>query len=163
MSTFLAVLASGLTMFAADGSKSGYLKGRILDNEKNPLPGAVIIIDNNKQSAVTDYDGFFSFAKLSSGNHNLKVSYIGFLPVSKTIVVSEASTIDDIVMSDTSQELNEVVVTGVFSGQQRAINAQKNNVNITNVVSADQIGKFPDSNIGDALKRISGIDRKSVV
>lgn len=158
MSTFLAVLASGLTMFAADGSKSGYLKGRILDNEKNPLPGAVIIIDNNKQSAVTDYDGFFSFAKLSSGNHNLKVSYIGFLPVSKTIVVSEASTIDDIVMSDTSQELNEVVVTGVFSGQQRAINAQKNNVNITNVVSADQIGKFPDSNIGDALKRISGIN-----
>lgn len=158
MSTFLAVLASGLTMFATDGSKSGYLKGRILDNEKNPLPGAVIIIDNNKQSAVTDYDGFFSFANLSSGNHNLKVSYIGFLPVSKTIVVSEASTIDDIVMSETSQELNEVVVTGVFSGQQRAINAQKNNVNITNVVSADQIGKFPDSNIGDALKRISGIN-----
>lgn len=158
MSTFLAVLASGLTMFAADGSKSGYLKGRILDNEKNPLSGAVIIIDNNKQSAVTDYDGFFSFANLSSGNHNLKVSYIGFLPVSKTIVVSQASTIDDIVMSDTSQELNEVVVTGVFSGQQRAINAQKNNVNITNVVSADQIGKFPDSNIGDALKRISGIN-----
>lgn len=158
MSTFLAVLASGLTMFATDGSKSGYLKGRILDNEKNPLPGAVITIDNNKQSAVTDYDGFFSFANLSSGNHNLKVSYIGFLPVSKTIVVSEASTIDDIVMSDTSQELNEVVVTGVFSGQQRAINAQKNNVNITNVVSADQIGKFPDSNIGDALKRISGIN-----
>lgn len=158
MSTFLAVLASGLTMFAADGSKSGYLKGRILDNEKNPLSGAVIIIDNNKQSAVTDYDGFFSFANLSSGNHNLKVSYIGFLPVSKTIVVSQASTIDDIVMSDTSQKLNEVVVTGVFSGQQRAINSQKNNVNITNVVSADQIGKFPDSNIGDALKRISGIN-----
>lgn len=29
---------------------------------------------------------------------------------------------------------------------------------ITNVVSADQVGKFPDSNIGDALKRISGIN-----
>ncbi len=73
-------------------------------------------------------------------------------------MVSEKSTVDDIVMSDTSRELNEVVVTGVFSGQQRAINAQKNNINITNVVSADQIGKFPDSNIGDALKRISGIN-----
>ncbi len=143
---------------AADSPKYGQLKGRILDNEKNPLPGAVVIIDSNKLSAVTDLDGFFSFANLSSGNHNLKVTYIGFLPVSKTIVVSEKSTVDDIVMSDTSQELNEVVVTGVFSGQQRAINAQKNNINITNVVSADQIGKFPDSNIGDALKRISGIN-----
>lgn len=158
MSTFLVALASSLTIMAADSPKYGQLKGRILDNEKNPLPGAVVIIDGNKLSAVTDLDGFFSFANLSSGNHNLKVTYIGFLPVSKTIVVSEKSTVDDIVMSDTSRELNEVVVTGVFSGQQRAINAQKNNINITNVVSADQIGKYPDSNIGDALKRISGIN-----
>ncbi len=158
MSTFWVALASSLTIMAADSPKYGQLKGRILDNEKNPLPGAVVIIDSNKLSAVTDLDGFFSFANLSSGNHNLKVTYIGFLPVSKTIVVSEKSTVDDIVMSDTSRELNEVVVTGVFSGQQRAINAQKNNINITNVVSADQIGKFPDSNIGDALKRISGIN-----
>lgn len=158
MSTFWVALASSLTIMAADSPKYGQLKGRILDNEKNPLPGAVVIIDSNKLSAVTDFDGFFSFANLPSGNHNLKVTYIGFLPVSKTIVVSEKSTVDDIVMSDTSRELNEVVVTGVFSGQQRAINAQKNNINITNVVSADQIGKFPDSNIGDALKRISGIN-----
>ncbi len=158
MSTFLVALASSLTIMAADSPKYGQLKGRILDNEKNPLPGAVVIIDGNKLSAVTDLDGFFSFANLLSGNHNLKVTYLGFLPVSKTIVVSEESTVDDIVMSDTSRELNEVVVTGVFSGQQRAINAQKNNINITNVVSADQIGKFPDSNIGDALKRISGIN-----
>ena len=119
MSTFLVVLASSLTMFAADSLKIGLLKGRVLDNKKNPLPGAVVIIDSNKQSTVTDIDGFFSFADLSSGNHNLKVTYIGFLPVSKTIVVSEESTIDDIVMSVTSQELNEVVVTGVFSGQHK--------------------------------------------
>lgn len=158
MSTFLVMLLSGLTMFAAESANIGLLKGRILDNEKNPLPGAVVIIDNNKQSVITDFDGFFSFANLSSGNHNLKVSYIGFIPVNKDIVVSEASTLEDIVMSNTSQELNEVIVTGVFSNQQKAINTQKNNINITNVVSADQIGKFPDSNIGDALKRISGIN-----
>ena len=84
MSTFLVVLASSLTMFAADSLKIGLLKGRVLDNKKNPLPGAVVIIDSNKQSTVTDIDGFFSFADLSSGNHNLKVTYIGFLPVSKT-------------------------------------------------------------------------------
>lgn len=52
----------------------------------------------------------------------------------------------------------EVVVGGAFQGQRRAINSQKNNLGITNVVSADQVGKFPDSNIGDALKRINGIN-----
>ena len=32
--------------------------------------------------------------------------------------------------------------------QKKAINIQKNNLGITNIVSADQVGKFPDSNIG---------------
>lgn len=60
--------------------------------------------------------------------------------------------------ADSSHQLGEIVFTGVFSGQQSAINAQRNGVNVANIVSADQIGKFPDSNIGDALKRISGIN-----
>ena len=99
---------------AADSPKYGQLKGRILDNEKNPLPGRWLSLT---ATTVGGYGSrrLFSFANLSSGDHNLKVTYIGFLPVSKTIVVSEESTVDDIVMSDTSRELNEVVVTGVFS------------------------------------------------
>jgi hypothetical protein len=39
-----------------------------------------------------------------------------------------------------------------LQNQARALNKQKNAANIINVISADQIGKFPDSNIGDALK-----------
>lgn len=61
-------------------------------------------------------------------------------------------------VNDSVRQLDDVVVSGVFSGQRRAVNAQRNGLNVTNVVSADQIGKFPDSNIGDALKRISGIN-----
>ena len=63
----------------------------------------------------------------------------------KTVAVTGGDMTQDIVMADKSEELKEIVVTGVFSGQQRAVNTQKNNVNITNVVSADQIGKFPAS------------------
>lgn len=145
-------------MQGAENPKSGLLKGRILDNEHNPLPGAVVILDDNSHSAVTDADGFYSFANLASGSHSVRVSYIGFAPSKKSVMIKNGNVTQDIVMDGSSQELDEVVVTGVFSGQQRAINTQKNNVNITNVVSADQIGKFPDSNIGDALKRISGIN-----
>lgn len=158
MSTLLVMLVSGITMYAADSPESGQIKGRILDNEKNPLPGAVVVLDSNKQSVVTDIDGFYSFSNISTGNHSLKVSYIGFIPADRLVIVSGITSTEDIILSDNSKELKEVVVTGVFSGQQRAINAQRNNLNVTNVVSSDQIGKFPDSNIGDALKRISGIN-----
>lgn len=53
--------------------------------------------------------------------------------------------------------LEEVVVDGYFGGLSKALKQQKNNLNITNVVTADQAGKYPDDNIGDAIKRISGI------
>lgn len=154
----MAILATGMSIHGAENPATGLLKGRILDNENNPLPGAVVVLDNNTRSALTDADGFYSFTSLESGKHHLKVTYLDFAPSSTTIVIKGNEVTQDLVMSDTSRELDEVVVTGVFSGQHRAINTQKNNVNITNVVSADQIGKFPDSNIGDALKRISGIN-----
>ena len=44
-----------------------------------------------------------------------------------------------------------------MKGQAKALNQQKNNPNISNIVSADQVGRFPDDNIGDAIKRIPGI------
>lgn len=157
MLVIMVLLAVSLTIQAADSPITGLLKGRILDNGKNPLLGAVVIIDGNRHS-VTDVNGFYSFVNLPLGNHNLEVSYIGFVPVNKVVAIAAAETTEDIVMSETSQALDEVVITGVFLGQQRAVNTQKNNLNITNVVAADQIGKFPDSNIGDALKRISGIN-----
>lgn len=146
------------SMFGADVQSEGLLKGRILDNENNPLPGAVVTLNDNSRSVITDIDGFYSFSHLPSGNYNLKVAYIGFAPSAKVVKVNGKEVTQNVVMTDTSRELKEVVVTGVFSAQQKALNTQKNNINVTNVVSADQIGKFPDSNIGDALKRISGIN-----
>ena len=45
---------------------------------------------------------------------------------------------------------DEIIITGnSLQGQARAINEQKNNVNVTNIISSDQAGKFPDSNMGE--------------
>ena len=86
------------------------------------------------------------------------MSYVGYSPVELKITIPAGRTLEKDVVLNEGVELQEVVVGGAFQGQRRAINSQKNNMGITNVVSADQVGKFPDSNIGDALKRISGIN-----
>lgn len=158
MSLMLGLQVAGLAVWAEGNPTDGLLKGRILDREKNPLPGAVVVLDGSRRSVLADADGFYSFAGLAAGQHRLKVSYLGFQPVDRVVSVTAAGASEDVVMTDSSRVLREAVVTGVFSGQKKALNAQKNNLNVTNVVSADQIGKFPDSNIGDALKRISGIN-----
>lgn len=153
------LLAMTMSALAVESASPKSVKGRILDNEQLPLYGAVVAIDSNRYATVTDMAGNYTFTDLPDGVHRLTVSYIGFMPVDTLLDIrNDLRTIDDIVMKVSAMQLDEVVVNGVFSGQQRAMGRQKANINITNVVSSDQIGKFPDNNIGDAIKRISGIN-----
>lgn len=138
---------------------SGSISGRIVDGDLNTLPGAVISVDGNVGIVVSGVDGCYTLSGLTPGKHNITITYVGFSPLEEEIeVVSGNALSHDFKLSENDKLLGEVVVTGVFSGQQRAINMQRSNLNITNVVSSDQVGKFPDSNIGDALKRITGIN-----
>lgn len=57
----------------------------------------------------------------------------------------------------TDDGLEEVVITAIVDAASRASEAQKRARNVTNVVSADSIGRFPDSNIAEALQRVTGI------
>jgi TonB-dependent receptor len=42
-------------------------------------------------------------------------------------------------------------------GQARALNDQKNSINLINLVASDQIGSFPDPNAAEAVQRVPGI------
>ncbi len=161
--SLLLLLLAGIPVLAdehvnVNESKQGAIRGRIVDNTQQTLPGATIFIESLHTGVISDVNGFYTFANLAPGTYKVKVSYVGYSPVEMTITVPEGATImRDVTMTE-GLELQEVVVGGTFKGQRRALTSQKNALGITNVVSADQVGKFPDSNIGDALKRISGIN-----
>ncbi|WP_289290549.1 MULTISPECIES: TonB-dependent receptor [Bacteroides] len=138
--------------------KQGTIRGRIIDASKQTLPGASIYIENLHTGVTSDVNGYYTFSNLNPGTYTIKISYVGYSPVEMKITIPAGRTLEKDVVLNEGLELQEVVVGGAFQGQRRAINSQKNSLGITNVVSADQVGKFPDSNIGDALKRISGIN-----
>ena len=138
--------------------KQGTIRGRIIDASKQTLPGASIYIENLRTGVTSDVNGYYTFSNLNPGTYTIKISYVGYSPVETKITIPAGKTLEKDVVLNEGLELQEVVVGGAFQGQRRAINSQKNSLGITNVVSADQVGKFPDSNIGDALKRISGIN-----
>lgn len=138
--------------------KQGTIRGRIIDATRQILPGASIYIEKLHIGVTSDVNGFYTFSNLDPGTYTVKVTYVGYAPVELKITIPAGKTLKKDVMLNEGVELKEVVVGGAFQGQRRAINAQKSSMNLMNVVSADQVGKFPDSNIGDALKRISGIN-----
>ena len=142
----------------ADVAEMGIMRGRVVDTENHTLPGASIFIEDLQTGVVSDIDGFYILPNLKPGEYNVKVTYVGYSPIEMKIRISGGTTVEKNIVLNEGIELQEVVVGGAFQGQRRALNTQKNEMGIVNVVSADQVGKFPDSNIGDALKRISGIN-----
>lgn len=158
---FCASVMLAATSFAAPDpteASLGVMRGRVVDTQNQVLPGATVMIESLHTGVVSDVNGYYTLANLKPGTYKIKVTYVGYEPKTITLTVSPDKTeVHDFVLSD-GIELQNVEVKGAFHGQRRAINQQKNNFNLTNVVSADQIGKFPDSNIGDALKRINGIN-----
>ena len=155
---FTATVNTAIADEKANVTKQGTVRGRIIDATKQTLPGASIYIEKLHTGVTSDVNGFYTFSNLDPGTYTVKVSYVGYSPVELKITIPAGRTLEKDVVLNEGVELQEVVVGGAFQGQRRAINSQKNNMGITNVVSADQVGKFPDSNIGDALKRISGIN-----
>lgn len=150
--------AMALTDPEPEEANLGHVTGRVMDSNKQVLPGASIYIEDLHTGVVSDINGFYMLPNLDPGIYKLKISYVGYEPKVITLTVPEDRTkVMDFILED-GVELQGVEVVGALHGQRKALQMQKEMMGITNVVSADQVGKFPDSNIGDALKRINGVN-----
>ncbi|WP_319591485.1 TonB-dependent receptor [uncultured Draconibacterium sp.] len=141
-----------------NAANKGTIAGRIVDTENLPLPGAAVVIQDLHKGAITDVNGFYRIVALDAGEYKVKVSYIGFKEATETVsvVLGKTSTLN--FKLEAGIDIEEVVVNGALQGQSKALNQQKSSMNITNIISSDQVGRFPDQNVGDALKRIPGIN-----
>ncbi len=55
------------------------------------------------------------------------------------------------------QAQEDVVVTGIRASLQRNLDIKRNESGVVDVISAEDIGKFPDSNVASALQRLPGV------
>lgn len=90
--------------------------GNILDESHQPIFGAVVIFDNYDQIATSDEDGVFVIEDIPVGTYSIKISYIGYKTVSKTIEINENSTAQNtsfkFIMSESVEGLDEVYIAG---------------------------------------------------
>lgn len=61
------------------------------------------------------------------------------------------------VFAQTTEEPEEMVITGIRSSLQQALSVKKDSDAIVDAINAEDIGEFPDKNIADSLQRIPGI------
>jgi TonB-dependent receptor len=141
-------------------SAQAIVKGKVTDDQnKQALPGASIVIAGTTAGTATNLSGEFELTVYTMGKVDLQVSYLGYKPTTVSVEVTEGkvSTVD-IPMRNEIFEMLGVTITGQLQGQARALNQQRTADNIKNVVSADQIGRFPDPNAAEALQRVPGVN-----
>ena len=51
----------------------------------------------------------------------------------------------------------DIVVTGIRGSLQRNLDIKRNSAGVVDVISAEDIGKFPDSNVAASLQRLPGV------
>lgn len=132
----------------------------VVSDENQPLPGATIKIKGLSKNMVTDIDGKFTINDLKAGEYNLQISYIGYesttLPVS--IQSEENTDLGIIRLQQKHKNIDEVIVTATLKNSEaRALNLQKNAINMTNVIASDGIGKLPDRNAAETVQRVQGV------
>lgn len=151
--TFLVALLFCQFIFA-----QSILSIKVIDNEKLNMPGATIKLMPGNIINITNQSGVATFQQVKPGSYTINISYIGYQSQEFSINVKEGFNEFTQQLSVGVTIMKDVLVLGDrLKGQAKALSQQKNNLNITNIVSADQVGRFPDANIGDALKRIPGI------
>jgi hypothetical protein len=127
---------------------------------KEPLPFVNILLTNSdgKVSGVaSDIDSNYEIT-IPSGIYEIRASFLGYKTFVKQIDVKDNIQID-IILDEETTELTEVTIQAI--GQKvsdvSVVKSIRNSSVVSDGVSIDFIKKTPDRNVGDALKRVSGV------
>jgi outer membrane receptor protein involved in Fe transport len=104
---------------------SAVVEGRVTDQATgSPIVGAVVTIDGLSQRAFTTNLGRFRLTGVPAGNYTVRVRFIGYTPVERSIVVaSDGPPVGvDLVLARSVPQMAQLVVTGtVIPTEQRAL------------------------------------------
>ena len=139
----------------------GKIAGKVYDKHYgDAIIGAYVMISGMSIGSTTDIDGNFSF-ETPVGTYDLKVEYIGYNTVTiKQIHVEKDKTSSYNIALDESVNASDVVVVEakVFQNNENGLLvAQKKSEKMFDAISSEQISKSGDSNLGEALKKVTGL------
>lgn len=99
-------------------------QGRVLDNNSNqPIANAIVAIDKEKYSTVTNEQGYFQLDNVKDSVAKVSVSIVGY--DQKKVELNSTKTSNDIRLDPSNQSLNEVVVVGYGSQRKKSFAENK--------------------------------------
>ncbi|RZL56588.1 MAG: carboxypeptidase-like regulatory domain-containing protein, partial [Pedobacter sp.] len=95
--------------FIAFSQNTFSISGKVKDKQGG-LPGAGVYLSGYKIATVADNNGNFSLPNLKPGSYDLLVQMVGYLPFSKSVIISDKSIQLDLLLNENTVQLNEVTI-----------------------------------------------------
>ena len=152
-------LLGGVASASAQAAPHSGIDGVVKDatTGETIIEGAVQVLGARR--VFTDYDGNYS-VDLPPGTYSLRVTYDLFQParVSDVVVERGQRTTLNVALTPDTDTLAEVVVTARADRATEAtqLELRRQSASVSDGVSAQEIARSPDSNAGDAARRVVG-------
>ncbi|MCB9311064.1 MAG: TonB-dependent receptor [Lewinellaceae bacterium] len=135
------------------------IDGTVMDEKENiPLIGAVVILLHAQDSTMASYgvaneNGYFSLEKIQKGSYKLQLTYVGYTPVEKSIIMDGAEPIlhlGNITLGQEGKLLDQVTISAEYV----PIKITKD----TMEYNADAFKTQPNAVVEDLLKKLPGVE-----
>jgi len=140
---------------AKPGSIVGYVKDK--ENSKT-LPYATVILKGANRKFITDVNGYFIIDNVPAGKAILSVSYIGYNTQEYPVNIEDNKISNvEFKISGINNDMKGITISGIRRGEAVALSNMRNADNVKYVLSEEQIERFPDATVGEAMQRVPGI------
>lgn len=156
----LSLIAAGLLLCALmPFAHAQTVTGDVTDaNNTVSFKGAEVSIPQLQRSTTTDERGRFRFMNVPAGEYTLVVSYVGAPDTTMPIVVPEDGlAVGSVAIGSSDTDLEEVIVYGQSAALAGALSQERSSQNLVSVLDTDAMGQFPDQNVAESLRRLSGV------
>ena len=126
--------------------KDRLLRGKVTDKAGDPLPGVAIQVKGTSQGVTTNADGEYYIMVKGVETPVLVFTFVGMEP--QEITFEKGKHVIDVVMQESQQRLDEVVVTGIFK------KAKESYTGAVTTVTKDEILAFRGQNLLQTLRSI---------
>lgn len=146
--TFSFAPVNAMAANAVQQQQYGTVKGTVIDENGEPVFGAVVFVVGTQNSTSVDFDGNFELGNVKKGS-SIRVMLMGYACDDQVWNGKDLK----FVMKEESTALDEVVVTAMG-----IMRKEKSLTYATQLIKADDLLKAPDANLVNSLEgKISGI------
>lgn len=149
---FFYIAFFGLLFFnafqAAANPDTHEISGRVTEEKTGfPLPGASVVVKGTYLWAVSNQNGDFTIQNVQTGNYQIEVSYLGYVPTTITVDVRKNIKGLKIQLKENTLALDDVVVTA---------QAPKSELNTTLNIGSNALEHLQISNVSDIVSLLPG-------